>query len=321
VNRITRMRGESGQVIVFVVAIITILIGMAALVIDGGSWLRAQRQLQTAADAAALAGVQNLPADSSGARSMATSYAQTNYASLPAPTVTFPTTPSPCAPNGCIDVLAQTTAPGFLARIYGSVFSNVTIRAHARAGVTIPSILKNLAPVAVKNTVACAATNPSCYGQTVHLTFDESNVSSSTIGLINLTCHSTASTACGSSAGIGGNQLKDWIENGYADALPANQWYGVKTGETVGPIKQGFNDRIGVPLFFPVFDSVANSGPNYFFHIVGWAAFVITSVDAWGPGGRQLSGHFVTYTTSDLPAGLPISGGVDFGVHVITLLQ
>ena len=320
-NRVTRMRGESGQVIVFVVAIITILIGMAALVIDGGSWLRAQRQLQTSADAAALAGVQNLPADSSGARSIAISYAQTNYSSLPAPTVTFPTTPSPCAPNGCIDVLAQTTAPGFLARIYGSVFSNVTIRAHARAGVTIPSILKNLAPVAVKNTVACAATNPSCYGQTVHLTFDESNVSSSTIGLINLTCHSTASTACGSSAGIGGNQLKDWIENGYADALPANQWYGVKTGETVGPIKQGFNDRIGVPLFFPVFDSVANSGPNYFFHIVGWAAFVITSVDAWGPGGRQLSGHFVTYTTSDLPAGLPISGGVDFGVHVITLLQ
>jgi hypothetical protein len=321
VNRVTRIRGESGQVIVFVVAIITILIGMAALVIDGGSWLRAQRQLQTAADAAALAGVQDLPASSSTAQSIAINYAQTNYASLPAPTVTFPTTPSPCAPNGCIDVLAQTTAPGFLAKIYGSVFSNVTIRAHARAGVTSPSVMKNLAPVAVKNTVACAATNPSCYGQTVRLTFDESNVSSSTIGLINLTCHSTASTACGSSAGIGGNQLKDWIENGYADALPANQWYGVKTGETVGPIKQGFNDRIGVPLFFPVFDTVANSGPNYFFHIVGWAAFVITSVDQWGPGGRQLSGHFVTYTTSDLPAGLPISGGFDFGVHVITLLQ
>jgi hypothetical protein len=325
VNLVNRMRGESGQVIVFVVAVITILIGMAALVIDGGSWLRAQRQLQTAADAAALAGVQNLPADTPGARSTAVSYAQTNYTGLPAPTVgisgvDFAATGS-CGPNGCIDVLAQTTAPGFLAKIYGSVFNNVTVRAHARAGLTIPDVMKNLAPVAVKNTVACAATNPGCYGQTVHLTFDESNVSSSTIGLINLTCHSTASTACGSSAGIGGNQLKDWIENGYADALPANQWYGVKTGETVGPIKQGFQDRIGVPLFFPVFDQVANSGPNYFFHIIGWAAFVITSVDSWGPQGRQLSGHFVTYTTSDLPAGLPISGGLDFGVHVITLLQ
>jgi hypothetical protein len=29
----------------------------------------------------------------------------------------------------------------------------------------------------------------------------------------------------------------------------------------------------------------------------------------------------VTYTTSDLPAGLPITPGDDFGVHVISLVQ
>jgi Flp pilus assembly protein TadG len=325
-NRVDRMRSESGQVIVFVVAVITILIGMAALVIDGGSWLRAQRHLQTAADAGALAGAQNLPTDTPGARSTAISYAQTNYTGLPAPTIgisgaEFPANAN-CGVNSCIDVAAQTTAPGFLAKIYGSVFSNVTIKAHARAGLSTPDQLKNVAPVAVKTTLACRVTTvPSCFNVQKTVSFDESNVSSSTIGLIDLTCHGPTSSACSSTAGIGGSTLKDWIENGFPDALPSNQWYGVKTGETVGPIKQGFNDRIGVPLFFPVFDNVANSGPNYFFHIVGWAAFVITSVDSWGPGGRQLSGHFVTYTTSDLPAGLPISGGFDFGVHVITLLQ
>ena len=188
-------------------------------------------------------------------------------------------------------------------------------------GIFVPSMLKNVAPIAVKREVACAATSPACYGQTVTFNFDESNVSSSTIGLINLTCHSTASTACGSSAGIGGSQLKDWIENGYVDALPANQWYGVKTGETVGPVKQGLTDRIGTPLFFPVFDTTANSGSSYFFHIIGWAAFVIESVDSWGPGGRQLTGHFVTYIASDLAAGDPASGTTDFGVHVISLIQ
>jgi Flp pilus assembly protein TadG len=308
-----RMRSEGGQAIVFLMVTLTCLIGMAALVIDGGSWLRAHRHLQTAADAAALAGAQNLP-DQAGAQSMAVSYAQQNYAGLGAPTVTFPD-------SGTIDVVATTTAPGFLAKIYGSVFNNVTVRAHAQAQVTVPTLMKNVAPVAVKNTVACAAISPSCYGRTVTFNFDESNVSSSTIGLINLTCHSTVSTACGSSSGIGGSQLKDWIENGYPDALPSNQWYGVKTGETVGPVKQGLNDRLGVPLFFPVFDVVANSGPNYFFHIIGWASFVITSVDSWGPGGRQLTGHFVTYTTSDLPKGDPISGSNDFGVHVITLTK
>jgi Flp pilus assembly protein TadG len=323
-----RLRSQRGQALVFVVAIMTILIGMGALVIDGGSWWRAHRHLQTAADAGALAGVQDILSNPAGAKSTAISYAQQNYSGLPAPTVAvypdaLPTqcNGGPTWQSGQICVVAQTTAPGFLSKIYGAVFNNVTVRAHARAAVTIPSLMKNVAPVAVKNTSACAATNPGCYGQTVHLQFDESNVSSSTIGLINLTCHSSVSTACGSSAGIGGNQLKDWIENGYPDALPSNQWYGVKTGETVGPIKQGFNDRLNVPLFFPVFDTVANSGPNYFFHVIGWASFVITSVDAWGPQGRQLTGHFVTYTTSDLPAGLPPDGTNDFGVHVISLVQ
>lgn len=314
------IRAEDGQVIVFVVAILAILIGMGALVIDGGSWFRAQRHLQTSADAAALAGAQDLPVTGT-AQPVAISYAQENYTGLPAPTVTFPASAPKCAPNTCIDVAAVTTAPGFLSRIYGSVFNNVTVTARARAGVFVPAMMKNVAPIAVKREVACAAISPACYGQSVTFNFDESNVSSSTIGLINLTCYSSASTACGSSAGIGGSQLKDWIENGYPDALPANKWYGVKTGETIGPVKQGLNDRIGTPLFFPVFDQVTNSGPNYFFHIIGWAAFVIQKVDAWGPGGRQLTGYFVTYIATDLPAGDPASGAINFGVRVISLIQ
>ncbi len=312
---LARARRETGQALVFVIFALLGLVGMAAIVIDGGRWYQAQRHLQTAADAAALAGAQNLPIDQTGARSTAINYAQQNYTGLAAPTVTFPSA-------GEIDVAAQTTAPGVLARMYGAVFNPVTVRAHARAAISVPAFLKNVAPVAVKQSVACAATNPGCYGQTVTLNFNESQVSSSTIGLINLTCHSTVSTACGSSAGIGGSQLKDWIENGYADALPANQWYGVKTGETVGPIKQGFTDRAGTPLFFPVFDQVANSGSNYFFHIIGWAAFVIDPNGiVWGPQGRSLTGHFVTYIATDLAAGGPIDGATDFGVHVITLTQ
>jgi hypothetical protein len=314
-----QLREEDGQVIVFVIAILTILIGMGALVIDGGSWFRAQRHLQTSADAAALAGAQDLPFAAT-AQSTAITYAQTNYTGLPAPTVTFPSTAPSCATNTCIDVAAVTTAPGYLAKIFGSVFNNVTDTAHARAGIFVPVDAEERRADRGQE-VACAATNPACYGQRVTFNFDESNVSSSTLGLINLTCHSTVSTACGSSAGIGGSQLKDWIENGYVDALPANQWYGVKTGETVGPVKQGLTDRIGTPLFFPVFDTTANSGSSYFFHIIGWAAFVIESVDSWGPGGRQLTGHFVTYIASDLAAGDPASGATDFGVHVISLIQ
>ena len=58
---LTRSRDESGQVLVFVAFILTVIVGMAALVVDVGSWYQAHRHLQTAADAAALAGAQELP--------------------------------------------------------------------------------------------------------------------------------------------------------------------------------------------------------------------------------------------------------------------
>ena len=60
----------------FVIAILTVLIGIGALVIDGGSWFRTQRHLQTSADAAALAGAQDLP-NAGLAQSTAIDYAQT----------------------------------------------------------------------------------------------------------------------------------------------------------------------------------------------------------------------------------------------------
>ena len=311
-----RLRDESGQVIVFVVAVMAVLLGMAALVIDGGSWWQAQRHLQTAVDAGALAGAQDLPTDQSGAAGHATSFAQQNFAGIDAPTVTVPSA-------GEIDVVATAQVPGVLAKIYDAAFGTVTVRAHARAAVSVPELLENVAPVAVKTTAACAVTDPGCYGKTVTLDFDESQVSSSAIGLINVTCHSTASTACGSSAGIGASELKDWIENGYDQPLPANQWYGVKTGESVGPIRQGFTDRIGVPLFFPVFDQTANSGgSSWFFHVIGWAAFVIDPGGVnWGSQTRQLTGHFVTFIATDLAAGGTLPGATDYGVHVITLTQ
>ncbi len=312
------LRSQEGQAIVLVVAILSILIGMAALVIDGGRWFQQQRHLQTAADAAALAGVQSLPSSQSNATSFATTYTGNNFSGA-TPTITFPSSPSPCVGTNCIRVVASKTAPGTLAKIYGSIFNTVNISAKATAAITVPAQMKNVAPIAIKNTVAC--TIPTCYGQTKLVSFDESNVASSTIGLIDLTCHSTASTACPSNAGIGGSQLADWIHNGYPDALPSNQWYGVKTGQTIGPIKQALTDRIGVPLFFPVFDTVANAGPVYYFHIVGWAAFVIDNVNFWTPSQKQLTGHFVTYTTSDLPPGLPPDSTNDFGVHILSLVE
>jgi Flp pilus assembly protein TadG len=316
----TRMRGESGQAMVFSVFALLTLVGMAAIVIDGGRWFQAQRHLQTAADAAALAGAQDLP-NQSPAASTASTYAQQNDSGATA-TSSFPTD-SPCTPNACIDVAAVTTAPGFLARIYGSVFNTVTVRAHARAMVTVPLFMRDVAPIAVKTTSACPVSDPTCFGRMVTVSFTESQISTSAIGLIDLRCPSTTSVvSCPS--GPGADTLRNWIECTpcFADALPANRWYGVKTGQNTGPIQQGLQDAATArrTLIFPVFDVADASVPS--FHVVAWAAFLIDPTGVtWTPSNKRITGHFTTLIATDLAAGDPIAGATDYGVHTISLTQ
>jgi Flp pilus assembly protein TadG len=56
-----RRRAERGVAAVAIAILLPVIIGIAGLVIDVGSWYETQAQLQNAADAAALAGAQHLP--------------------------------------------------------------------------------------------------------------------------------------------------------------------------------------------------------------------------------------------------------------------
>jgi Putative Flp pilus-assembly TadE/G-like len=299
-----RIRCDSGQAFVFVAFVLMALVGMAALVIDGGSWYRAQRHLQTAADAAALAGAQELPSNPSTATTVALDYAQRNYAGIPNPTVTFPDTAT-------IDVSATATAPGVFARIYGAAFDEVDISARAQARVSAPLELKNVAPIAVYKDEACVVSDPSCFGQPVTIAFNEDDPfdpTKSKFGLLDLD----------RDGHVGADDVKDWIEDGYQDFLPVDTDYPAATGEKNG-IKQALEDAADQErvLMFPVFDT-ANASTGY--HVVGWAAFVIDEVVKWTGNEHELTGHFVTFIATDLAGGGTIPDpDLDFGVHVITL--
>ena len=68
-----RRNDERGQTFVLTVIFMAMLLGMAALVLDVGSWFREKRQLQSTADAAALAGARPSGAtDVGSARSIRT---------------------------------------------------------------------------------------------------------------------------------------------------------------------------------------------------------------------------------------------------------
>lgn len=72
-----RVAGERGQVLIFAVLLLPILLGMTGMAVDIGSYASERRTLQNAADAIALAAAQELP-DSSAATAEANSYAAKN---------------------------------------------------------------------------------------------------------------------------------------------------------------------------------------------------------------------------------------------------
>jgi|GEM_PF-2948967 len=79
--RMLWLRSDDGATAVVVAAMIVALLAFAAIVVDAGAVYAHRRQLQTGADASALAGVQELPGDPAGAQAVAE-----NYAGINAPT-------------------------------------------------------------------------------------------------------------------------------------------------------------------------------------------------------------------------------------------
>ncbi len=69
--------GERGQVLVMVAGLLIVLLGMAALAVDLGGYATQRRDLQNAADSAALAASQDLP-DATAARAAANAWAVKN---------------------------------------------------------------------------------------------------------------------------------------------------------------------------------------------------------------------------------------------------
>ena len=71
-------RGESGQGLVVGTLVMVMILGFAAMTVDVGLFLHEKRELQNAADAAALAGVQELPFSVADAELRAQEWADKN---------------------------------------------------------------------------------------------------------------------------------------------------------------------------------------------------------------------------------------------------
>jgi Flp pilus assembly protein TadG len=289
----SKNESQRGQATVISVLFMTVLIAMAAAVLDVGSWYRADRALQQTVDAAALAGAQALPENPAQAELLALQYADKNGGNVDVTEIALSSTNSAVGVD-TITVDAKAPAPGFFARIFGIDSVTVAAKATARAGGL--SEARYVAPIVVhKNTVlakgVCKKGSPVCVG--FELSYDHLKNgkgkdggpdASGSFGFINLT----------GEGGVGSSELGDWILNGFDKNMPLGT-YNTSTGNPFSSnnIKGALEHRLGEDpvLLFPIYESIKGTGDNAQYVIVGWVAFHITGMNLAG-NNEKITGWF-----------------------------
>ena len=146
---------SSGQIYVLVAMAMTVLIGMAGLVVDVGLLYVDRRQMQTAADAAAVAGANALHGSSTvsaGYQTAATDAAGNNGFTNGVNRVSITATEVSCpgaAGQQCVQTNVSQPVPIYLLRALGYTTMNVGARAIA-GGVNSPACVFALDPTAGK---------------------------------------------------------------------------------------------------------------------------------------------------------------------------
>ncbi|HEY8843775.1 MAG TPA: pilus assembly protein TadG-related protein, partial [Gaiellaceae bacterium] len=293
-----RTRSDHGQATVLTVVFLVVLLGMAALVLDIGSWYRADRATQSTADAAALAGAQALPGDSATANSLAQQYATKN-GGLGGGGVTFS---SKIVSNDTITVTVKRAAPTFFAKIFGK--NSVTVGSTATARSEGLSAARYVAPIVVHYKhplLNCKgpASKPTCapdFGPSHTTTLDLEDLhqsgggsGSGAFGLLNLNY--------GDSTGnIGAGTLADWLLHGYDADLPLGTYYSAPSANfNNSQFLSSLDAVLGKEVLFPVYRLLTGPGSNAKYDIIGWVGFVITSYNTGGSSGT-LTGYFTSYT-------------------------
>lgn len=309
-----RLRDEDGQAVLMTVLFLVLLLGAAGLTIDVGAWYREQRQAQSTADAAALAGAQALPADAATAGVLAQQYASANGGGVPTGGITFQST---YMTDDTVSVKVQRTAPSFFARLFSVSSVSVGATASARAGT--PDQVLGVAPIVV-NKLHPMLSGPGCpcFGVETTLPLGKDGAPGA-FGLIDLNGGSNSAA-----------ELADWIQNGYPDYLDLGQYEsdpGAKFNSN--GVQDALASKVGKELLFPVYDTLDGNGANATYDVIGWVAFHLDCVGTVGSDGQcvadhgssaDLTGYFtrviwqglLTKTKSTLP---------DFGVYSVSLVH
>jgi hypothetical protein len=308
-------RDSRGQAAVMTILFLTVLLGMAALALDVGSWYRAKRQLQATADASALAAAQMLPESPADARALAIEYANTkNGGSLDGSGISFS---DGVTAHDTINVSLSTPAPGFFSKLFG--LDSVIVGAHASARTANIKAALEVAPIAVNVKHPKLACEDVCGGDAeldlANLHDPRGRDAAGSFGLINIDREDSGS--------VGSETLADWIRHGFDGWMYVNEDYSAVPSAKFNSssIKNALDESIseGDVLLFPVYDKLTGPGDNAIYHIVAWVGYRVTSYSATG-SDAVLHGEF----TRRITQGQQVSSGdsvPDYGVRAVQLVN
>jgi Putative Flp pilus-assembly TadE/G-like len=294
---------DRGQAAVLTVLFLVVLVGMAAAVLDVGSWYKEDRELQATMDAAALAGAQALPDDPGTATALAGQYSTKNGGGLDETEVTQST-----IPNDTISVTGSRPAPGFFSKIFG--IDSVTVNATAKARTGVLTSARWAAPIAVDRRHPLLQCNPAPCSE-AQTTLELEKVGPGAFRLINIDQ---------SHGGTGPDILAAWIQTGYEGYMPLN-WYFSDSGAKFNSsqVQDALDAVIGKELLFPVYDDTQGSGSNFEYEVIGWVGFVISSYEIQGSKHNKLHGNFTRVIWEGINS--ESATAPDFGARSVTLVE
>jgi Flp pilus assembly protein TadG len=310
------LQEEKGSAIIIVVICLTVFMGIVATVTDAGAMYLTRSRLQTAADSAALAGVQNLPGNPSLAVEKANYYALSN-----SPPDSMIDTPQVLESNRAIYVSAHKTVNFGFARAIGHEAGSVSAEAMAR--------LEAITGVRGALSVGVMQDVWTLGDEVVLKGGGNDKVDGGWRGALAL-------------GGSGSNVYEKNLKYGYDGIIRIKELIDVEDGNMSGPTRTGTEFRITacphtpectidkytlgcpriglVPILEPVL-LIDKKGEdqkvsNKQVRIVGFALFLISDVPGNG-NDSQITGRFI----QGVVAGESNPDGEDFGLYKAKLVQ
>ncbi|HWL25865.1 MAG TPA: pilus assembly protein TadG-related protein [Ureibacillus sp.] len=227
------IKNESGNVLVLVAALMITLIGLTALVIDGGRLYLEKSTLQKAADAAALAGAQELPNDTLSAETHAKSITISNNVQIGNSTVEF-------ADN---KMWIRVTNTSNVELTFGKIFgiSSVPVTATAKVDLNPLTSATGVIPLGLDfgdydkwkhcTEISLKLPSPSGHTDPTEECNGSNQLGSGNTGPLDIT-------------GSGGNNFRSDLANGAQVEVWVGKELNTETGTMTGPTKQGIKERV-----------------------------------------------------------------------------